>query len=79
MKWTLILLFIGASGYSDPIVPSGIQTEFDGRDLCVAAKQYYESAAFKRKMLEGTGKSFINVDAQCHQKDYLPLPGKVQK
>lgn len=79
MKWTLIVLIIGASGFPDPIVPSSVTAEFDSRDLCVAAKQYYESEGFKRRMLQNSGKAFINLDVQCHQKDYLPLPGKVQK
>jgi hypothetical protein len=63
MKWALILIIFGGSSEKPPFM---ISQQFDHRELCVNAKNYYESENFKRRM-----NSFIVLDAQCHQLDYI--------
>ena len=73
MKWILIIFVFG---YGDAIVPSMQQVEFDDRELCVTAKNYYESDGFKKRILDDINRSFLRIDVQCHQKNY---PAKAVK
>ncbi len=67
MKWVLIIFLFG---YGDAIVPSITTVEFDDRNICVTAKQYYESQGFKNRILNDIQRASLRIDVQCHQKNY---------
>ncbi len=67
MKWVLIIMIFG---YGDAITPALLERQFDDRELCVRAKEYYESKSFKQRITSDFNRDTLRMDVQCHQLNY---------
>ena len=69
MEWVLILVMVG---YGDSHNTTIHSTVFSNRELCIAAKSYYENIGTQsRLMYDPRDQHYrVRIDAQCFQKNY---------